>query len=95
MRPSPAFGACIAERNATAISGARFRSGATPAGGLPVRRWPIKPLAQRAFRLRSTHTVADAVYVALAEGLVSALVTCDVVNKIVYIAVYSFHVARE
>ncbi|MBV9513013.1 MAG: PIN domain-containing protein [Mycobacteriaceae bacterium] len=44
---------------------------------LPVRRWPIKPFVRRAFDLRGTHTLADAVYVALAEGLVAPLLTCD------------------
>ena len=44
---------------------------------LPVRRWPIKPFIQRAYQLRSTHTVADGVYVALAEGFGVPLVTCD------------------
>lgn len=31
---------------------------------LPVRRWPLKPFTQRAYQLRSTHTVADGAYVA-------------------------------
>jgi predicted nucleic acid-binding protein len=44
---------------------------------LPVRRWPIKPFVQRAYELRSTHTVADGIYVALAEGLSAPLITCD------------------
>lgn len=44
---------------------------------LPVRRWPTKPFVERAYRLRSTHTVADGVYVALAEGLAAPLITCD------------------
>ncbi|BBX96340.1 type II toxin-antitoxin system VapC family toxin [Mycobacterium lacus] len=44
---------------------------------LPVRRWPTKALAQRAYQLRHTHTVADGMYVALAEGLEAPLVTCD------------------
>ncbi len=44
---------------------------------LPVRRWPLKPFVQRAYQLRSTHTAADGVYVALAEGLNVPLVTCD------------------
>lgn len=44
---------------------------------LPVRRWPIKTLVQRVYQLRSTHTVADAAYVALAEGLAVPLITCD------------------
>ena len=44
---------------------------------LPVRRWPTKPFVQRAYELRCTHTVADGVYVALAEGLSAPLITCD------------------
>ena len=43
---------------------------------LPVRRWPTKPFVQRAYQLRTTHTVADAVYVALAEGFAAPLITC-------------------
>src|SRR5271166_2448714 len=44
---------------------------------LPVRRWPTKPFVQRAYQLRTTHTVADGVYVALAEGFDAPLITCD------------------
>lgn len=44
---------------------------------LPVRRWPTKPFVQRAYQLRTTHTVADGVYVALAEGFYAPLITCD------------------
>lgn len=44
---------------------------------LPLRRWPTQPFVQRAYQLRSTHTVADGVYVALAEGLAAPLITCD------------------
>lgn len=44
---------------------------------MPLRRWPTKPFIQRAYELRSTHTVADGVYVALAEGLAAPLITCD------------------
>lgn len=44
---------------------------------LPVRRWPTKPFLQRAYQLRDTHTVADGVYVALAEGFAAPLLTCD------------------
>lgn len=44
---------------------------------LPLRRWPTKRFVQRAYQLRSTHTVADGVYVALAEGLAVPLITCD------------------
>jgi predicted nucleic acid-binding protein len=44
---------------------------------LPVRRWPTKTFVQRAYELRGTHTVADGMYVALAEGLGARLITCD------------------
>jgi predicted nucleic acid-binding protein len=44
---------------------------------LPFRRWPTKSFVQRAYQLRSTHTVADGIYVALAEGLAAPLITCD------------------
>jgi predicted nucleic acid-binding protein len=44
---------------------------------LRLRRWPTKPFVQRAYQLRRTHTVADGVYIALAEGLTAPLITCD------------------
>jgi predicted nucleic acid-binding protein len=44
---------------------------------LPVRRWPTKAFVERAYQLRNTHTVADGVYIALAEGLTAPLITCD------------------
>jgi predicted nucleic acid-binding protein len=44
---------------------------------LPVRRWPTKSFVQRAYQLRTTHTVADGMYIALAEGLPAPLITCD------------------
>ncbi len=44
---------------------------------LPVRRWPTKAFVKRAYQLRNTHTVADGVYIALAEGLAAPLITCD------------------
>jgi predicted nucleic acid-binding protein len=44
---------------------------------LPLRCWPTKPFVQRAYQLRLTHTVADGMYVALAEGLAAQLITCD------------------
>lgn len=44
---------------------------------LPMRRWAPAPFIERAFELRHTHAVADAVYVALAEALVAPLLTCD------------------
>lgn len=44
---------------------------------LPVRRWPTKAFVQRAYQLRHSHTVADGIYVALAESLPASLITCD------------------
>ena len=44
---------------------------------LAIRRWSVPPLLDRAFALRDSHTVADAVYLALAEGLACPLLTCD------------------
>ena len=44
---------------------------------LPLSRWPTKPFVQRVYQLRDTHTVADGMYVALAEGLAAPLITCD------------------
>lgn len=44
---------------------------------LPARRWPLHPLIGRAYELRATHSVADACYVTLAEGLNATLLTCD------------------
>lgn len=44
---------------------------------LAIRRWPTKVFAQRAYQMRHTHTVPDAMYVALAEGLDAPLITCD------------------
>ena len=44
---------------------------------LPFRRWPTESFVQRAYQLRSTHTVADGVYIALAEGLAAPLIMCD------------------
>jgi len=44
---------------------------------MPIRRWSTRPFVDRAYQLRNTHTVADAMYVALAEGLTAPVVTCD------------------
>jgi len=43
----------------------------------PARRWPMDPLAGRAWALRDALTSYDAMYVALAEGLDATLVTMD------------------
>jgi predicted nucleic acid-binding protein len=44
---------------------------------LPVRRWATKPFVERAYQLRATHSAADGLYVALAEGFPAPLITCD------------------
>ena len=44
---------------------------------LTIRRWPTKAFVERAYQLRATHTVADGLYIALAEGLAAPLLTCD------------------
>jgi predicted nucleic acid-binding protein len=60
----------IADERTGAVAFAAFRQ-------LPVRRWSIPPLLDRGYALRATHTISDAVYVALAEWLDAPLVTCD------------------
>lgn len=44
---------------------------------LPGRRWPPAAFLGRAYELRDTHSVADGVYVALAEAMNAPLVTGD------------------
>ncbi len=41
------------------------------------RTWPVSVLIERAYELRHNCSVADAMYVALAEGLETILLTCD------------------
>ena len=43
----------------------------------PMERYSHDPLVRRIWALRDTMTAYDAAYVALAEGLRAALVTCD------------------
>ncbi|WP_239332297.1 type II toxin-antitoxin system VapC family toxin [Frankia sp. CiP3] len=45
--------------------------------GFPIRRMPIAPLLERMWQLRENVTPYDAAYVALAERLDSAIITCD------------------
>ncbi len=44
---------------------------------LPLTRYPHDVLLERVWELRANLTSYDAVYIALAEGLGAALVTCD------------------
>lgn len=46
--------------------------------GFPLRRMPLAPLLDRIWRLRANVTAYDAAYIALAEKLNCALITCDV-----------------
>jgi predicted nucleic acid-binding protein len=45
--------------------------------GFPLRRMPIAPLLERMWQLRANVTAYDAAYIALAEHLDCALITCD------------------
>lgn len=45
--------------------------------GFPIQRMPLAPLLQRIWELRDNVTAYDAAYVALAERLDGALITCD------------------
>lgn len=44
---------------------------------VPVQRWDVMALFDRAWSLNRTHSFQDALYVALAEGTGSPLITCD------------------
>lgn len=45
--------------------------------GFPIRRMPLAPLLERMWQLRHNVTAYDAAYIALAERLDAALITCD------------------
>jgi predicted nucleic acid-binding protein len=49
----------------------------THLAGFPLRRMPLAPLLGRMWRLRANVTAYAAAYIALAEQLDCALVTCD------------------
>ena len=49
----------------------------THLAGFPLRRMPLAPLLERMWQLRANVTAYDAAYVALAEQLHCALITCD------------------
>ena len=59
------------------ITAERFAHAIDDLADLPMRRHPALPLLRRAYELRATVTVYDAVYVALAESLGCALLTAD------------------
>lgn len=59
------------------ITAERFADAIDDLADLPLRRHPSLPLLRRAYELRATVTVYDAVYVALAESLDCALLTAD------------------
>ena len=55
----------------------RFATALATLAESPFRRYPALAMLQRAFELRDTVTVYDAVYVALAESLDCPLLTVD------------------
>ena len=77
----------LADAETAAVLRKRWIAGTTSAddfeaaiddlAALPFRRYPAAPLLGRAFDLRATVTVYDALYVALAESLGCALLTAD------------------
>lgn len=44
---------------------------------LPIQRWLAEPFITRSYDLRATHSLANALYITLAEGLSAPLLTCD------------------
>ena len=59
------------------LSADRASDARADAADLRIIRYPHVPLLDRAWQLRETLSVYDAVYVALAEALEAPLVTCD------------------
>jgi predicted nucleic acid-binding protein len=59
------------------ITSARGATSLRLLDALPIRRHPHAPLLPRLWALRANLTAYDAAYVALAEALGAALVTCD------------------
>ncbi len=62
---------------ATSLTDERLATALATLADLPFQRYPALPMLQRAYELRSTVTVYDAVYVALAESLGCPLLTAD------------------
>ena len=60
-----------------AITAQRGQEALEDLGDLPLRRYPHDFLIPRIWELRATLTAYDAAYVALAELLDAALLTCD------------------
>lgn len=59
------------------ISADRAADALLDAVDLPLRRYPHRPLIERAWELRSHVTISDGVYIALAELLDAPLLTAD------------------
>jgi predicted nucleic acid-binding protein len=53
------------------------RRALTHLAGFPLRRMPLAPLLERMWQLRANVTAYDAAYIALAERLDCAFITCD------------------
>lgn len=59
------------------VSEPRAAAALADLNALPARRWPAEPLLPRMWELRDNVTSYDACYLALAEALDAALLTCD------------------
>lgn len=62
---------------AGSLTDERFATALATLADLPFQRYPALAMLQRAYELRATVTVYDAVYVALAESLGCPLLTAD------------------
>lgn len=59
------------------LSAARSLAAVRVFEAMPIHRYPHWPLLKRVWSLRANCTAYDGVYVALAEALGAALITCD------------------